>query len=190
MLKTINFQNTHFVKSVKDSKFILTDKTNIAFLGRSNVGKSSLINAIVKNNNLMKTSKTPGLTKMLNYAIVDNTFYLVDLPGYGFALKDRDYFEDLINSFLCENPMLKMVYLLVDSRRLLLPADVDFLNFFKLNNVPTTIVFTKIDKLNKSDEHFLHLQEEKLSEYKLFKVSKNNLSSIDALRKDIIKNVI
>ena len=186
MSKAINFSKAEFITSVKQKENILVDKPCVAFLGRSNVGKSTLINLLVRNNNLMKTSKTPGLTKLINYVLIDNFFYLVDLPGYGYASQARDYFGDLINSFIFSNSALRKIYLLVDSRRLLMPADITFIESLHNNNISLSIVFTKIDKLNASDRHFLNIQSEKLSDETLFYVSSKNLSSIEKIRKDII----
>ena len=134
----------------------------------------------------MKTSKTPGLTKLINYSLIDNAFYLVDLPGYGYASQDREYFANLINTFLFENKSLKKIYLLVDSRRLLMPADISFMDALHKHSIPFSIVFTKIDKLNTSDKHYLNLQIEKIKDESFFYASSNNLSFIEEIKKDII----
>lgn len=187
MQKRINFQNTKFILSAAGSSQFLTDKPAVAFLGRSNVGKSSLINSLVYSN-LMKTSKSPGVTKFVNYALVDNTFYIVDLPGYGYASGQGELFSSLFSEFI-RSKNLKKIYLLVDSRRLLLPADADFIDYLNKEKIPFSIIFTKSDKLNLSDKHFLALQKEKLGDANFFDCSIKIQKSIESIRKDIIQSI-
>ncbi len=186
----IDFTKTKFIKSASDGAQFLIDHPCIAFLGRSNVGKSTLINSLVSQRNLMKTSKTPGLTRQINYALVDEKFYLVDLPGYGYASYERDYFDKLMDDFFSQENVLKKVYLLIDSRRLLLPADEDFMSYLSSKGLNYSVVFTKTDKLNKSDRHYLSLQKEKLSDVEFFETNQKDKQSLEVLRKDIIKTVL
>ena len=150
----INFQNTLFVGSFTNkNEGAIEALPEIIFIGRSNVGKSSLINAIINRKNLAYTSKKPGFTKLLNYYNVDDTFYLVDAPGYGFAKHEKDLsasFATMMNNYFNKNTNLCMIYLLIDSRRTLSADDEAFLDFVSHHKFPLTLIFTKSDKLNQS----------------------------------------
>lgn len=186
-MSKVSFQNVEFIKSAVDKKGFLLDKPVVTFIGRSNVGKSTLCNGLVRRKNFMKTSKTAGQTRMVNYALIDNAFYLADVPGYGFATFQRDTFEGLMKDFLEDNKALKKVYLLIDSRRLLLPADADFADYLEELNIPYAYVFTKVDKLNSSEKHYLKLQEEKIAPVPFFEVGIKKENLYQALRDDIVK---
>ncbi|OQC09743.1 MAG: putative GTP-binding protein EngB [Tenericutes bacterium ADurb.Bin087] len=150
----INFQNTMFLGSfTAKHDGVIAALPEIIFIGRSNVGKSSLINAIINRKNLAYTSKKPGFTKLLNYYNVDDKFYLVDAPGYGYAKGEKDLsvnFATMMNNYFYKNANLSMIYLLIDSRRTLSEDDEAFLSFVSHHNFPLTIIFTKCDKLNQS----------------------------------------
>ena len=143
-----------YLISVVDKTKLLTDGIpEVAFVGRSNVGKSSIINALVRQKKLARTSSTPGLTKMVNYFDVDGKLRLVDLPGYGYAKAGKqsaEKWDDLIGAYLTTSKDLKVVFVLVDIR---LPATeldkhmIEYLNYYE---VPFLIVATKADKLAKS----------------------------------------
>ena len=182
------FAKAVFVKSAADPKGLLFDRPSILFLGRSNVGKSTLINLLTRNKTLMKASKTPGRTKMINYALIDELFYLCDAPGYGFATYERDYFGPLMNAFLEENPSLSKVYLLIDSRRRLLPADQQFLDFLSSKEIPFAIVFTKTDKLGKSERYHLEEIKKKL-DANILECSVTDRGSQEKIRSDILASV-
>lgn len=125
-----------------------------AFIGRSNVGKSSLINMLTNNNKLAKTSGKPGKTRLINHFIINGDWYLVDLPGYGFAKvskTDRKKFEQFIRKYLLNRKNLYCVCLLVDSRHEPQNADLEFMQWLGESSVPFVIVFTKTDKLNKTE---------------------------------------
>lgn len=186
-MSKVSFQNVEFIKSAVDKKGFLLDKPVVTFIGRSNVGKSTLCNGLVRRKNFMKTSKTAGQTRMVNYALIDNAFYLADVPGYGFATFQRDTFEGLMKDFLEDNKALKKVYLLIDSRRLLLPADADFADYLEEMKIPYAYVFTKVDKLNSSEKHYLKLQEEKIAPVPFFEVGIKKENLYQALRDDIVK---
>lgn len=184
-----DFQNVEFIRSAVDKKQFLYDKPIVTFIGRSNVGKSTLINQLVRRKNFMKTSKTAGLTNMVNYSAVDSKFYLVDVPGYGYATFARDHFAKLMEDFLVDNKALKKVYILIDARRLLLPADDEFAQYLESLSIPYSFVFTKTDKMTASEKHYLKLQEEKIAPTTFFEVGLKKESAYQALRDDIIKTV-
>lgn len=121
-----------------------------AFIGRSNVGKSSLINMLCGNRRLAMTSATPGKTKLVNHFIINDNWYIVDLPGYGFArlpARERKALHDIISDYLSNSLELVMLFVLVDSRHDPQKIDVDFINELGENNIPFGIIFTKGDKL-------------------------------------------
>lgn len=129
-----------------------------AFIGRSNVGKSSLINAITNKKGLAKTSQTPGKTQLINHFLIDNTWYLVDLPGYGYAKSsksNRTDWERFIRRYLRERENLQCVFVLVDSRHEPQKIDTDFCCWLGENGIPFILIFTKADKQSrvKSDQN-------------------------------------
>ena len=187
MASKICFQNIRFIRSAVEKSQFLQDHPVVTFIGRSNVGKSTLVNETVKCKNFMKTSKTAGLTKMVNYSLIDNKLYFADVPGYGFATFERDNFAGLMKDFIEDNPSLKKVYLLIDARRLLLPADDEFASYLESLHIPYAFVFTKCDKINTSERHFLRLQEEKLAPVPCFEVGFKMNQNYQKLRDDISK---
>ncbi|HNZ81476.1 MAG TPA: ribosome biogenesis GTP-binding protein YihA/YsxC [Bacteroidales bacterium] len=131
-----------------------TSLPEFAFIGRSNVGKSSLINMLLNQKNLAKTSSTPGKTLLINHFLVNEAWYLVDLPGYGYArvsLKQREQLHRMISDYMLKRPNLLCVFVLLDSRHRPQEIDLDFLEFLGENQVPFALVFTKIDKCKKSE---------------------------------------
>jgi GTP-binding protein len=131
------------------------DRPEYAFIGRSNVGKSSLINMIADIEGLAKTSGTPGKTQMLNFFDVTNKWYMVDLPGYGFAKTPkrlRDAFKKMTEEYLTQRETLQCAFLLIDSCIPPQEADIEFANWMGENNVPFVIAFTKTDR-KKADKN-------------------------------------
>ena len=125
------------------------DKPEYAFIGRSNVGKSSLINMLTARKGLACTSSTPGKTMLINHFIINQSWYLVDLPGYGYAKRSkRDLvkLQHLIQGYALQRPQLTCLFVLIDSRLSPQPIDLDFIRFLGENGVPFCIVFTKADK--------------------------------------------
>lgn len=121
-----------------------------AFIGRSNVGKSSLINYITGVKKLAQVSSTPGKTKLINHFIVNEKWHLVDLPGYGYAKtskKDRGIFSELIKSYILTRESLTMLFVLVDSRLTPQKIDLEFLRYLASEGIPFGIIFTKADKI-------------------------------------------
>ena len=123
-----------------------------AFIGRSNVGKSSLINALVKQKNLAKISGRPGKTQLINHFIINKEWYLVDLPGFGFAKiskSKRAEFHIMISEYLMHRNNLMCLFVLIDSRHKPQPIDQEFMQWLAEKEIPFVMVFTKIDKLGK-----------------------------------------
>lgn len=120
-----------------------------AFIGRSNVGKSSLINSLCNNNKLAMTSSTPGKTKLVNHFLINDSWYLVDLPGYGFAKlgkKGRDEIADVIKDFILNSEELIMLFVLIDSRHDIGRIDIDFITELGEHGIPFALIMTKCDK--------------------------------------------
>ena len=125
-------------------------KPEYAFIGRSNVGKSSLINMLCNHKGLAKTSATPGKTLLINHFIVNKEWYLVDLPGYGFAKRSKSVqqqLEQMISSYILQREQLVNVFVLIDIRHEQQKIDREFIDWLGLSGIPFSIVFTKADKL-------------------------------------------
>ena len=148
--------------NIKSARFLVSNqnvqkcpapvKPEYAFIGRSNVGKSSLINMICSNNSLAKTSSTPGKTQLINHFIINDEWYLVDLPGYGYAKtskSQREKFSDMITDYVQKRENLMCLFVLVDSRHEPQKIDLQFMEMLGNAGVPFAIVFTKTDKLGK-----------------------------------------
>ena len=129
-----------------------TNLHEYAFIGRSNVGKSSLINMLTGKKSLAMTSATPGKTTLINHFLINNSWYIVDLPGYGYARRsksDRDKLQKIIEDYVLERPQMTSLFVLVDSRHEPQKIDMEFMEWLGENGVPFAIVFTKLDKLGK-----------------------------------------
>jgi GTP-binding protein len=125
------------------------DKPEYAFIGRSNVGKSSLINMLTGKSKLAKTSEVPGKTQLINHYIINNEWYLVDLPGYGWARvskESRSKWEKMIKEYLALRENLECVFILIDSRLEAQKIDLEFMEWMGVSGIPFVIVFTKADK--------------------------------------------
>ena len=123
-----------------------------AFIGRSNVGKSSLINALTNNKNLAKTSGKPGKTQLINHFLINKKWYLVDLPGYGFSKTSktkRAAFHDMITKYLSNRKNLMCLFVLIDSRHKPQEIDQEFMQWLAEKKIPFVMIFTKADKLSK-----------------------------------------
>jgi GTP-binding protein len=127
----------------------------VAIAGRSNVGKSSLLNAVVGRKRIARVSGTPGKTREINFYSIDDRFFLVDLPGYGFARAPesvREAWKKLIEAYLSDNERLLGLVLLLDARRGVQELDRQLLGYLEANDIPVLVVLTKIDKLNRSGQ--------------------------------------
>lgn len=163
---------------IKEAQFVISSediskcpKGNLpefAFIGRSNVGKSSLINMLTQRKYLAKVSGTPGKTKLINHFLINRNWYLVDLPGYGFAKvsrTERDKWEKFIRKYLVKRENLYCVFVLVDSRLEPQKNDLEFMQWLGEKEVPFVITYTKTDKLGKNQlESFINVYKEKLLE--------------------------
>ena len=138
------------ISSAKLSQCPDDTRAEFAFIGRSNVGKSSLINMLANHKGLAKTSATPGKTLLINHFLVNDEWYIVDLPGYGFAKRSKKVQEDIekmISSYILQREQLVNVFLLIDIRHDPQKIDREFMDWLGENGVPFSIVFTKADKL-------------------------------------------
>lgn len=147
----MEIKSTEFIISnAVVSKCPNTNNPEYAFIGRSNVGKSSLINMLTGRSKLAKTSATPGKTMLINHFLINNEWYLVDLPGYGYAKrskKDKDKLEVMISSYILKREQMINLFLLIDCRHEPQKIDLEFMEWLGENGVPFSIVFTKADKL-------------------------------------------
>ncbi len=160
---------------IKSAKFLISStdvakcpaplKPEYAFIGRSNVGKSSLINMLVDRKDLAKTSGKPGKTQLINHFIINDAWYLVDLPGYGYAKvskEKRDIFQAYISEYIIERKNLLCLMVLLDSRLEPQKIDLEFMDWCGEKGIPFVMVFTKIDKLSKKKfaDNIAHYKEE------------------------------
>lgn len=152
VISSQSFSDIRFLISVFDLKQLPAPEIpEIAFAGRSNVGKSSLLNRLIKRRNLVKTSAKPGKTQSLNFFLLDNCIYLVDLPGYGYARvskKTQAAWQDLITAYLETRKNLKCVVVIVDLRHELKIVDLQLVDWLRSVGVPFLLVYTKADKLS------------------------------------------
>ncbi|WP_438450002.1 ribosome biogenesis GTP-binding protein YihA/YsxC [Lactobacillus kitasatonis] len=145
--------SSYAVSAVKESQYPKDNLPEIALAGRSNVGKSSLINTLLKRKNLARTSSQPGKTQTLNFYLVNDEFYLVDVPGYGYAKvsqKRRQEFGEMIQDYLETRPNLKGLIILIDSRHQPTKDDIAMYEYAQYLNIPILVVCTKMDKIKKS----------------------------------------
>ena len=148
---------------IKSAEFVISNtdvrkcpegtRMEYAFIGRSNVGKSSLINMLTARKGLAMTSQKPGKTLLINHFLINNQWFLVDLPGYGFAQRgkeQREQLRKLIESYILYREQLTCLFVLLDSRHKPQKIDLEFMEWLGENSVPFAIIFTKIDKLSRS----------------------------------------
>ena len=163
---------------IKEARFIISNtdiekcpapnKPEYAFIGRSNVGKSSLINMLTNKKSLAKTSGKPGKTQVINHFIINEEWYLVDLPGYGYAkvpVTERKKWEKFIRKYILERENLYCLFVLIDSRHEPQTVDIEFMEWLGMSGIPFAMVFTKIDKLKPEElEINLNVYEKKMQE--------------------------
>ena len=179
-----------------------TDKPEFAFIGRSNVGKSSLINMLTGRKALAMTSSTPGKTMLINHFVINDEWYLVDLPGYGYAQRGRrevDKLKKLIEHYVLDREQLTCLFVLIDSRLTPQKIDLEFIRFLGEHGVPFGIIFTKADKpkrgeLKKNVDRFLATLQEEWEELPPYFITSSGtglgreafLDYIDTVNKEVV----
>jgi GTP-binding protein len=182
------------ISASKPSEFPREDLPEIAVVGRSNVGKSSLINALTGQDGLARTSRTPGRTRLVNWFEIDGKFHMVDLPGYGYAEVSRDMRESwrpLIESYLSDRKTLAGVLLLIDVRRGAQDEELDFVPWLEAKEIPIVVALTKSDKLPKNKRMLEVMKAKKQLGLKRdpFAVSAQDTDGIDELWRGVAKLV-
>ncbi len=167
---------TFVISNTKLSLCPQPDRAEYAFIGRSNVGKSSLINYITNNKKLSKTSGTPGKTQLINHFMINDSFYFVDLPGYGYAKsskKNREQWQQFIADYILKRETLLNLFVLIDARLPPQKIDIDFMEWLGIKGIPFSIVFTKIDKLTSSklNKNLLVYKKEMLKQWEEMPIS-------------------
>ena len=195
-------KSKYIISAVKPEQYPLGDTFEVAFLGRSNVGKSSLINSLCRNNHLAKTSGTPGKTKTINFFEIEAKYtldeiarekiFLVDLPGYGYAKaskEDKSKWSEFIGLYIKKAEKLKMLYLLIDLRHDLMKNDKECYEWLKSINIPIKIVFTKADKLSGNE-----IQKQKSNLVKALEIGHNNVIVYSSVkntgRQELIEHIM
>ena len=182
------FINAKFIKSAsKKDEFIFDELPQIAIVGRSNVGKSSLINLLTNNSKMAKTSSTPGRTRLVNYFNINNQFYLVDLPGYGYHKASKSIanaWDAVMNDYFVDNEKLKLVFVLLDSRIEPTELDKQMLDYLATREIPAVIIMTKTDKISRSE---LFLNMSKIS--KEIRFNKDLIVATSALKKQGVERI-
>ena len=191
----INFANVNFVKSCPNRKEKPQDvKPEVLVVGKSNVGKSSLINALCDKKRLAFTSSKPGHTRLLNYYDIDKKFYIVDAPGYGYAKGGIDLdclFAEMMDSYFSNNRELKLVLVLLDARREISNDDQEIIDYIKESGFPYFIVITKIDKVNQKEKAALNkrLKAQEFASECVFYTSSLDNDGLNSLKKGIEKSL-
>ena len=179
------------ISAVRVSQFPADNKNEFLLVGRSNVGKSSFINTLINRKNFARTSSKPGKTQTLNFYLINDYFYLVDAPGYGFAKVNKqlkDKFGLIMENYLEDRKNLKMVFMLIDFRHKPTDDDIMMYNYLMHYNIPVTIVCTKVDKVSKnSHEKQINIITKTLN------VKKENLvlfSSVTKMGRQVINDIL
>ena len=185
-------KQAEFIKSSTTQKWEIDEKSQFLLLGRSNVGKSSFINAITNRKSLARTSKTPGKTITLNYYLLNDNFYLVDAPGYGYAKrskKQQDEFIEMLHYYLTSEPNLKDVFLFIDFKVGPTDLDIETLNFLQKLQKNVIIICTKYDKIRitkRRQQENLIKQKLKLSN-NIFFISNETKQNINLIQNYLIE---
>ncbi len=186
----MNLQNTQFIRGIVGTNDIINDtKAQIAFVGRSNVGKSTLLNSLVGNKNLARSSSTPGRTQEINFFLIDNKVYVVDLPGYGYAKtpgKQREKIRKMIIWYLTYSDIKhKKVVLILDAKAGMREFDVEMMDLLKSEEINFIVVLNKIDKLKQGEVvKAIRETEEKISDNRIRVITYSSKTQIN--RNEII----
>ena len=180
----LTIKKAEFVKSAAGKEgFILSDNGQIVVAGKSNVGKSSFINFLCNNYKLARTSNTPGRTRLVNYFLINDDFFLVDLPGYGYAKGARgeiEYWAQMMNDYFeVSQPKIKRVIFLVDSRHLPTSEDLKFAQYLNYYRLPFSVIATKADKLSRTqlNKNLIDIANAlKIGRSNIFAVSSQNIT--------------
>ena len=189
----IDFKNATFVKSTPNvSEAPKEGYPEVLIVGKSNVGKSTLINSLCTKKRLAFTSSKPGHTKLLNYYLIDNKFYLVDAPGYGYATGGVDLdalFGEMMENYFTQAKHLKLVLILLDSRRKPGVNDLEIIEYVQANNIPYNLIITKTDKVNQKEKSQLlkHLKEENIDANNIYYSSSLQLRTLESIKRAIEK---
>lgn len=191
MINNIKYETSAFSKK----NILKTDKKQIVLVGKSNVGKSSFINSIANQKRLAKVGQTPGKTKSLNYYNVNNEYYIVDLPGYGYSTmtkQEKLKTSEMINEYIHNNPNIAHIFFLIDIRHKPTNDDRIMYDWLIEQNIPFTIIATKADKVAKTkiDEYLLQITKTLFSKENIIAFSsesKLNVDKIETLIKDNVK---
>ena len=190
MLKNIKYETSVFSKD----KILKTDLKQIVLVGKSNVGKSSFINALANQNKLAKVGQTPGKTRSLNYYLVDGKYYIVDLPGYGYSKmsqKEKITTSELINIYINNNSLIAHIFFLVDIRHKPTENDRIMYEWLLDKNIPFTIVATKADKIakTKADEYMLNITKTLFAKEKIVAFSSQSKLNLELIENIINENI-
>ena len=190
MLKNIKYETSVFSKD----KILNTDLKQIVLVGKSNVGKSSFINALANQNKLAKVGQTPGKTRSLNYYLVDGKYYIVDLPGYGYSKmsqKEKITTSELINKYINNNSLIAHIFFLVDIRHKPTENDRIMYEWLLDKNIPFTIVATKADKIakTKADEYMLNITKTLFAKEKIIAFSSQSKLNLELIENIINENI-
>lgn len=190
MLKNVKFETSVFSKD----KILKTNFPQIVLVGKSNVGKSSFINALANHKSLAKVGQTPGKTRCLNYYLVDNYFYIVDLPGYGFSKmtkQEKDTTNKLINKYITQNNLIKHIFFLVDIRHNPTEDDKIMYEWLISQNIPFTIIANKADKIAKTklEDYCLNITKKLFAKEKILPFSSENKINLEYVEKIISESL-
>ena len=190
MLKNVKFETSVF----EYNKLLKTDKPQIVLVGKSNVGKSSFINAISNQKKLAKVGQTPGKTRSINYYNVNNEFYIVDLPGYGYSTmseKEKMKINKLIDTYISKTSQIKHIYFLVDIRNNPSINDRQMYEWLLSKNISFSIIATKADKIakTKADEYMLNITKTLFAKEKIIAFSSQNKLNLELIENIINENI-
>lgn len=194
----VNFANVEFLCAAANSQQLLrldnivSGKPAVAFFGRSNVGKSSLINTILQHKKMARTSQSPGCTRQINFFLVDKKIIFVDLPGYGYAKVSKQQmilWEELLQTYLSHTHNIKRLFLLLDSRRGVMDIDQQIIKFLGQEGVPFRIVLNKIDLLKKEDLEQTISNVQNTTSHSPLLFSSINKTGLSEIRQEIITTI-